>query len=273
MCASQEQPSRGHPSFLYSCHCSGESHSRAAEIPASDCCHLLHSLWYKGAAVPVTVCVIVPYLPSAQAAAVPWDLQGFFLRELQEQIKSQGLNLLNDSIHAFPFLSTTHPGERSCASVPCQCKDQLTVWPFCTGRVMPSNVPLLVLETDTWAGEIMLLALETLSVQSYVGNEGNPGGRQSAKNCRKTEWDSVGLLGWKCVQDCHNTSPSWRQWRTGQVLSRYINLSRYAWSTEWKSIQMWCSNCLAVLLMVQFWKTSIAFKVTIFQSQVWSSDT
>lgn len=37
MCASEKQASRERPPFLYSCHCSGESHSRAAEIPASDC--------------------------------------------------------------------------------------------------------------------------------------------------------------------------------------------------------------------------------------------
>lgn len=87
ICASHKQASRGHPSFLYSCHCSGVSHSRAAEISASDCCHLLLSFWYKGAAVPVTVYVLVPYLPSAKAAAVPWDIQGFSSENLRSRIR------------------------------------------------------------------------------------------------------------------------------------------------------------------------------------------
>lgn len=58
--------------------------------------------------------------------------------------------------------------------------------------VMPSNVLLLALETLTQGGEILLLSLETFSVQSYgmmADSQQRIAGRQS--------WDSVGLPGWK----------------------------------------------------------------------------
>lgn len=90
------------------------------------------------------------------------------------------MKLINDSIHAFPFLSTTHAGEQSRALISCPC-----VLPMqgsadhSQQRVMPSNIPLLALENVARDGETMILSLETLGVQIYVWNEGYPDGRQS----------------------------------------------------------------------------------------------
>lgn len=85
--------------------------------------------------LPQCVC----YLSSAKAAAVPRDLQGFFIRELQEQNKSQGLNLSHYSIYTFPFLSTIHP-ENDLVPL-CSANARMSWQSFCADRVIAIKCP------------------------------------------------------------------------------------------------------------------------------------
>lgn len=185
--------------------------SRAAVIPASDCCRPLLSLWYKAAVVlqhsvcPCYLTLSCCSLLDSTVAAVAWGLQWSLFRGLQEQNKSQDLKLSNESTLAFPFIPISSPGD-----VPCQCKEELTYWSSVqTDRVMPSDVPLLASETVTSVGVTKFLSLVTLSRHnSYV------------------KWREPW---WEAVSKEKQEKKSWESWILRQLLSMInTNISKSA---------------------------------------------
>lgn len=113
------------------------------------------------------------------------------------------------------------------APVPCQCKDQLTIWPFCaeSDAIKCPTAGFGDCYKGWWNhafifGDFRLYkSMYGIKGALMAGSQQRIAGNQS--------WDGVlDCWGWKqYVKDCHKTNPSWYQWGTGQVLSRYIILS------------------------------------------------
>lgn len=218
--------------------------------------------------MPVTVRVLAPYLPSDKAAAVAWDLQGFFLRELEEQNKSQDLNLSNDSTHTFPFLSAPHPGEWSHAPVPCQCKDQLTVWPFCadSNAIKCPAAGSGDSYTGWWNPAFIFGDFQC----TKLWNDG----RQSAKNCRKTELRQCWIARMKAVclsLPWHKPFMAPVEHRASSIkIHKPVRVCLKYRVEEYPDVVLKLVGCFIHGTIL---KEKYSLKVTVFQKEVWSSDT